>query len=55
MKKSCLLAPLLLLITTSVGLAKERWMEQSRFGLMFHYEAFVDHSSESYNLSLIHI
>ena len=24
-------------------------MEQSRFGLMFHYEAFVDHSPESYN------
>ena len=49
MKKSCLLAPLLFLITSSVGLAKERWMDQSRFGLMFHYEAFVDHSTESYN------
>ena len=40
---------LLLLITPSLGLAKQRWMEQSRFGLMFHYEAFVDHSPESYN------
>ena len=27
----------------------QRWMEQSRFGMMFHYEAFVDHLPESYN------
>ena len=52
MKKSYLLTPLLLVITSSLGLAKDRWMEQSRFGLMFHYEAFVDHSTESYNRTI---
>ena len=52
MKKSYLLTPLLFVITSSLGLAKDRWMEQSRFGLMFHYEAFVDHSTESYNRTI---
>ncbi len=29
--------------------AKERWLEKSGYGLMFHYEAFRNHSPESYN------
>ncbi len=33
-------------------MSNQRWMEQSRFGLMFHYEAFVDHSPESYNRTI---
>ena len=33
-------------------MSNQRWMEQSCFGLMFHYEAFVDHSPESYNRTI---
>ena len=29
--------------------AKERWLQKTGFGLMFHYEAFKNHTSESYN------
>ena len=35
---------------TTVG--NPRWMQQSCFGLMFHYEAFIDHSPESYNRTI---
>jgi hypothetical protein len=28
---------------------KERWLKESGYGLMFHYEAFKDHSPQSYN------
>ena len=28
---------------------QERWLEKTGFGLMFHYEAFREHSPESYN------
>ena len=28
---------------------EDRWLEKTGFGLMFHYEAFRNHSSESYN------
>ncbi|HJM62094.1 MAG: hypothetical protein QF405_11060 [Roseibacillus sp.] len=28
---------------------KERWLRKSGYGLMFHYEAFKDHSPQSYN------
>ena len=39
----------LMSIIPSQGEAKERWLEKSGFGLMFHYEAFRNHSPESYN------
>ena len=48
--------PILFLLTISIwckaAMGNQRWMEQSRFGLMFHYEAFVDHSPESYNRTI---
>ena len=52
MKKSYLITLPLLFISASLCSAKQRWMEHSRFGLMFHYEAFVDHSTESYNRTI---
>ena len=52
MKKSYLITLPLLFISASHCSAKQRWMEHSRFGLMFHYEAFVDHSTESYNRTI---
>lgn len=40
----------LLIGISSVSHAEEkRWLQNSGFGLMFHYEAFVNHSSESFN------
>ena len=48
--------PILFLLAISIwckaARGNQRWMEQSRFGLMFHYEAFVDHSPESYNRTI---
>jgi len=35
-------------MATSVS-GQERWLAQSHYGLMFHYEAFKNHSSKSYN------
>jgi hypothetical protein len=32
--------------------AQQRWLEKSGFGLMFHYEAFKNHNSESYNKAI---
>ena len=37
--------------STQVG-AQQRWLEERGFGLMFHYEAFKNHSSESYNKTI---
>ncbi len=31
---------------------KERWLRKSGYGLMFHYEAFKDHSPQSYNRAI---
>ncbi|MFP6875182.1 MAG: alpha-L-fucosidase [Verrucomicrobiales bacterium] len=31
---------------------KERWLQKSGYGLMFHYEAFKDHSPQSYNKAI---
>ena len=31
---------------------QERWLAQSHYGLMFHYEAFKSHSSKSYNQTI---
>ena len=42
---------LLLMVSASAAQAaeKERWLRKTGFGLMFHYEAFKNHSSKSYN------
>lgn len=34
------------------GAEKERWLRNSGYGLMFHYEAFVDHTPTSYNRTI---
>ena len=31
------------------GVEKKRWLRESGYGLMFHYEAFKNHTPESYN------
>ena len=31
---------------------KERWLRKSGYGLMFHYEAFKEHSPQSYNRAI---
>jgi hypothetical protein len=31
---------------------KERWLQKSGYGLMFHYEAFKEHSPQSYNRAI---
>ena len=31
---------------------KERWLRKSGYGLMFHYEAFKEHSAQSYNRAI---
>ena len=31
---------------------KERWLQESGYGLMFHYEAFKSHTPESYNQAI---
>ena len=38
-------------MATSV-FGQERWLAQSNYGLMFHYEAFKNHSSKSYNQTI---
>ncbi len=37
------------LLATNTMAAEKRWLQNSGFGLMFHYEAFTNHSPESYN------
>ncbi|MDG2213400.1 MAG: hypothetical protein P8M70_06210, partial [Verrucomicrobiota bacterium] len=32
--------------------SKERWLAKSGYGLMFHYEAFKNHTSQSYNKTI---
>ncbi|MFP6668205.1 MAG: alpha-L-fucosidase [Pirellulales bacterium] len=43
------LPTLLFSVHDARALAKERWLQKSGFGLMFHYEAFKNHTSQSYN------
>ena len=31
---------------------KERWLRKSGYGLLFHYEAFKEHSPQSYNRAI---
>ena len=30
----------------------ERWLQKSGYGLMFHYEAFKNHTPQSYNKTI---
>ena len=34
------------------AISKERWLQESGYGLMFHYEAFKSHTPESYNRAI---
>ena len=40
------------LLSLAPAAGEEGWLANSRFGLMFHYEAFRNHSSESYNRAI---
>ena len=40
---------LILLGLQSSAFSNERWLRKSGFGLMFHYEAFEQHNSQSFN------
>ena len=40
---------LMVLVSCSQLQGQDRWLAKTGFGLMFHYEAFSDHSPESYN------
>ena len=51
-----ILTGVLLFLTTGLLNAepgtKKRWLQNSGYGLMFHYEAFKDHSPQSYNKTI---
>ena len=34
------------------AISKESWLQESGYGLMFHYEAFKSHTPESYNQAI---
>ncbi len=36
-------------VSSAKGAGKKRWLKQTGFGLMFHYEVFTNHTSASYN------
>lgn len=44
-----LLVGLLLLMCNKSAPCQDRWLQKSTFGLMFHYEAFKNHSPQKYN------
>ena len=46
---SFVLALLTLCAGVTHGAERERWLQSSGYGLMFHYEAFVNHTPESFN------
>ena len=48
-KISSLLLLLALFAREASAVEKERWLQKTGFGLMFHYEAFRNHTSKSYN------
>ncbi len=48
----CLLPALLAGAFNAEARVKERWLQKSGYGLMFHYEAFKDHSPQSYNKAI---
>jgi hypothetical protein len=39
----------ILSFSDSLGAGKGRWLERTGYGLMFHYEAFRNHTPQSYN------
>jgi hypothetical protein len=39
-------------VLSAEPVAKKRWLQNSGYGLMFHYEAFKDHSPQSYNKTI---
>ena len=48
----CLSAVLLSNALNAADVLKERWLQKSGFGLMFHYEAFKNHNPQSYNQAI---
>mgnify|MGYP001312254511 CR=1 FL=1 len=48
----CVLLALPLLATDARGADNKRWLKYSGFGLMFHYEAFRNHTADSYNQAI---
>ena len=36
-------------VSSAKGAGKKRWLKQTGYGLMFHYEVFTNHTSASYN------
>jgi hypothetical protein len=47
--RNFLLVALLLLSTAKATPCQDRWLQKSGYGLMFHYEAFKNHSPQKYN------
>ena len=47
-----LLFLVLFFVLNSSVTAQERWLEEDGFGLMFHYEAFKNHTPDSYNKAI---
>ena len=45
----CVSLALPIMATSASAAENERWLKKSGFGLMFHYEAFKNHSAASYN------
>ena len=56
MKRGSLITIFMLLLVLSAleapAAEKERWLQKTGFGLMFHYEAFRNHTSASYNKTI---
>ena len=56
MKRGSLITIFMLLLLLSAleapAAEKERWLQKTGFGLMFHYEAFRNHTSASYNKTI---
>ncbi|MDE0739835.1 MAG: alpha-L-fucosidase [Planctomycetota bacterium] len=51
-KMFSLLLLLALFAREAPAVEKERWLQKTGFGLMFHYEAFRNHTSASYNKTI---
>ncbi|PHS12725.1 MAG: hypothetical protein COA78_08035 [Blastopirellula sp.] len=52
MKPHQILITLLLLLTSTTAQAEQRWLQQSGYGLMFHYECFKNYDSRQYNQAI---
>ncbi|MCH2176550.1 MAG: alpha-L-fucosidase [Lentisphaeria bacterium] len=40
------------MLSAAIYASEKRWLQESGYGLMFHYEAFKNHSSSSYNKTI---